>query len=100
MRFWDQEVECFIIYGEWIEITLLDVYFLTGFPMLGVSSDTTSKLTHGVSLDDLCDRNSYASSSMHTLYILVCDIESLHILIEAMVLCILGSSIPHKISSD
>ena len=74
VTFWDQDSECFIIQGEQIEIMLLNVYFLTGFPMLGVSSDTTSKLTHGVSLDDLFNRNFCASASVHLSYILVCTL--------------------------
>ena len=31
VSFWDQDVECFIIQEERIEITLLDIYFLLGY---------------------------------------------------------------------
>ena len=64
-------VSFFIIQEEWIEITPLDIYFLTRTPMLSIINDTMSKLTHGVSLEDVCDRNLYASSYVHLSYILV-----------------------------
>ena len=76
-----------------------DVYFFTGLPMLGVISDTTPKLSHGETLDDLCERHYYASTYVHGSYILICDIESLSTrAVVAMVVWILGSSGPHKIS--
>ena len=71
------------------------MYFLTRLLVLGVIGDTMLNLTHGVSLDDLCDRNWYAFVSMHSSYILVCDIEILQTrAIAVMVLFILGSSGP------
>ena len=73
----DQEVECFMIHGEWLEITLHDVYFLKGLPILGVIDDTTPKLPRGVSMDDLCDRHRYASAYVHTSYIPLYELESL-----------------------
>ena len=75
--FWDREAECFIIQDERIEITLRDVYFLNGLPVLGMITNTMPKLTQGVSLDYLHDRHCYASTFLHSLYILVCDIKSL-----------------------
>ena len=80
---------------------LLDVYFFTRLPVLGVIDDTISKITHGVSLEDLRDRHCYASASMHSSYILVCYIERLDTqFVVVMVLRILGSLGPYKISGD
>ena len=93
VRFWDLDAEFFIIQEERIEITLIDIYFLIMLPMLGVIDDTMPKLTHGVSLDNLCERHCYASAMVHSSYILVCYIESLaNREVVVMVLWILGSS--------
>ena len=66
-----------MILGEWLEITLHDVYFFIDLPVLGVIGDTMSKLPRGVSMDVLFSRNCYASAYVHKSYILVCKIESL-----------------------
>ena len=87
VSYWDQEAECFMIQGEWLEITLRDVHFLTGLPVLGMIGDTMSKLPRGV------------SAFVHKSYKLGCDIESLQTqAVAVMVLHILGSTGPHKIS--
>ena len=61
VSFWDVGGECFIIQGQCLVITLRDVYFLIGFLMLGVIGDMAPKLSHGETLDDLCERHCYAS---------------------------------------
>ena len=70
-------VECFIIQGKHLAITLQDIYFLIGLLMLGVFGDMTPKLSHGETLDDLYDRHCYATTYVHESYILICDIETL-----------------------
>ena len=52
-----------------------------------------------MTLDDLYERHFYASPTLYVSYILVCDIKILVTRVVAvMVLCILESSGPHKIS--
>ena len=57
VRFWDIGEEAFMIQGQRVEITLLDVYFLTGLPMLGFIGDLAPVLSHGEMLEELCDRH-------------------------------------------
>ena len=99
VSFWDVQGECFIIQGKGLKITLHDVYFLIGIPMLAVIDVLAPKLSHGDILEELYERHSYASSYVWGSYILMCDIEILsNRAIVVMVLWILGSSGNHKIS--
>ena len=75
--FWDVDEEVFLLQGMRIEITLEDVYFITGLPILGVVGDLVPMLSQGETLDELCDRHCYAATYMHGSYILMCDIEEL-----------------------
>ena len=77
MGFWDIRVECFIIQGQHLDIMLQDIYILMRLLMLGVIGDTSPNLSHGETLDDLCERNYYATPYVHESYILICDIETL-----------------------
>ena len=54
MTFLDIGEETFMSQGHRVEITLLDVYFLTGHPMLGVIGDLVSVLSRGETLEELC----------------------------------------------
>ena len=85
--------------GQRIEITLADVYFLTGLPMLGVVGDLEPMLSQGETLEEICDRNCYAMAYVRGSYILMCDIEDLSTWVVAtLLLHILGSTGSHKIS--
>ena len=77
VRFWDVEEEVFLFQGQRIEITLADVYFLTGLPMLGVVGDLAPMISRGETLEELCDRHCYATAYVHGPHILMCDIEDL-----------------------
>ena len=55
----------------------MDVYFLTGLPMLGVVGDLAPVLSRGKTLEELCDRYYYATVYVHGSHILMCDIEDL-----------------------
>ena len=77
VRFWDIGKEAFLFQGQCIEITVLDVYFLIGLPMLGVVGDLAPVLSWRKTLEELCDRNFYATEYVHGSYILMCDIEDL-----------------------
>ena len=88
-----------MIHGQHVEITLLDVYFLTEIPMLGVVGDLVPVLSRGETLEELCDRHCYLITYVRGSHILMCDIEDfLTRAIATMVLCILGSTGSHKIS--
>ena len=97
--FWDVDEEVFLFEGQHIEITLADVYFITGIPMLGVVGDLVPMLSRGETLKDLCDRHCYAMMYMRGSYILMCDIKDLCTRAMGTLLqCIFGSMGSHKIS--
>ena len=78
---------------------LVDVYFLTGLPMLGVVGDLAPLLSQGETLEELYDRHCYATVYVRGSHILMCDIEDLSTqVVEKSLLCILGSMGSHKIS--
>ena len=51
VRFWDIGEEAFLFHDQCIEITLVDVYFLTGLPMLGFVGDLAPMLSLGKTLE-------------------------------------------------
>ena len=55
ISFWDVTKEVFLFQGQRIEITLKDVYFITGLPILGLVGDLAPILSQGETLEDLCD---------------------------------------------
>ena len=98
VSFWDADEEVFLFQGRCIEITLEDVYFITGLPMLGLVGDLALVLSRGETLEDLCDRHYYATAYVRGSYILMCDIEDLSIRVVGTLLQhILGSTGSHKI---
>ena len=76
-EFWDVDKEVFLFQGQQIEITLADVYFLIGLPMLGVVGDLVPVMSQGETLEELCDRHCYATVYVCGSHILMCDIEDL-----------------------
>ena len=99
VRFWDIEEEAFLFQGQCIEITLADVYFLVGLPMFGVVGDLAPVLSHGETLEELCDRYCYATAYVCGSHILMCDIEDLSTqVVVTLMLRILGSMGSYKIS--
>ena len=66
--------------------------------MLGVVGDLVPVLSHGETLEELCDRNYYATAYVHGTHILTCDIEDLSTrAVETLALHVLGSMGRHKI---
>ena len=99
VSFWDVDEEAFLFQGQWIEITLEDVYFLTRLPMLGIVGDLAPVLSQGETLEELCDRHCYATVYVRGSHILMCDIKDLLTWVVATLLMrILGSTGSHKIS--
>ena len=77
---------------------MLDVYFLTGLPMLGVVGNLAPVLSRGETLEELCERHSYATTYVHGLHIRMCDIEDVSTwAIATMFLHTLGSTGSHNI---
>ena len=99
VSFWDIGEEAFLIQGQHVEITMLDVYFFTRLPMLGIVHNLVPVLSRGETLEELCERHCYATAYMRGLHILMCDIEDVsRQAIATMLLRILGSTGSHKIS--
>ena len=99
VSFWDIGEEAILFQGQLIEITPVDVYFLTGLPMLGVVGDLAPVLSLGETLEELCERHCYAIVYVRGSYILMCDIEDLSTReVATLLLCILGSMGIDKIS--
>ena len=93
------EEEDVLFQGHHIEIMLMDVYFLTGLPMLGVVGDLALVLSRGETLEELCDKHCYATAYVRGSYILMCDIKDLSTWsVVTLLLRILGSTGSHKIS--
>ena len=98
VSFWDIGEEDFMIQGQHVEITLLDVYFLTRLLMFRVVDDLVPVLSHGETLEELCDRHYYATVYVHGTHILTCDIEDLSTqVVVTLVLRVLGSTGNHNI---
>ena len=77
----------------------MDVYFLTGLPMLGLVGDLAPVLSRGETLEELCDRQCYTTAYVHGSHILMCDIEELSTrAVVTLLLHILHSTRSHKIS--
>ena len=99
VSFWDIGEEALMIQGQHVEMTLLGMYFLTGLPMLRVVGDLAPVLSHGETLEELCDRHCYTIAYVRGSYILMCDIKDLSTrVVEISLLCVLGSMGSHKIS--
>ena len=99
ISFWDVIEEVFLFQGQCIEITLEDVYFITGLPILGVVGELAHVLSWGETLEDLCEWHYYATAYVRGSYILMCDIEELSTReVGTLLQCILGSMGSHKIS--
>ena len=101
ISFQDVTEEVFLFQGQRIEITLEDVYFIIGIPILEVVGDLTLVLSQGETLEDLCDQHYYTTVYVRGSYILMCDIEELSTRVVGNLLqCILGSMGSHKICQN
>ena len=93
ISFRDVIEEVFLFQGHRIKITLEDVYFITGLPILGVVGDLAPVLSQGETLEDLCEQNCYTTAYVCGSYILMCDIEEFSTRAMGNLLqCILGST--------
>ena len=82
-----------------MDLTLTDVYFLTGLPCLGRVADTQSRVSADLDMDDMLERFCRPEAQVHQNALLVRDLREP--VVRAMAACvvrILGSQSPEKVS--
>ena len=99
VRFWEPGTLAFRVQGERVDLTLTDVYFLTGFPCLGRVADTQPRVSADLDMDDMVERFYWPEARVHRNALLVRDLREP--VVQAMAACvvrILGSQSPEKVS--
>ena len=97
--FWEPDALAFRVQGERVDLTLTDVYFLTGLPCLGRVADTHPRVDADFDIDDVRERLCRADAEVHRNALLVRDFREPAV--RAMAACvvrILGSQSPEKVS--
>ena len=56
VSFWEPDIQAFRVQGERVDLTLTDVYFLTGLPCLGRVSDTQPRVFADIDMDDMLEQ--------------------------------------------
>jgi hypothetical protein len=98
IEYWNVDDEVFIVHGEQIELTLIDIYFLTGLPIYGVVGDILPMLPRGLSLKEFIDRHCTRGSQVHDGLISIRDIARLETrAVATAIVRILGSHAPHRV---
>ena len=57
ISYWDPEHEVFIVQGHSIELTVQDLYFLTGLSPLGMVGNTQPVLSRGLNIMEFVERH-------------------------------------------
>ena len=57
ISYWDPDQEAFVVQGHKIELTVQDLYFLTGLPPLGMVGNTQPVLPHGHNIMEYVERH-------------------------------------------
>ena len=97
--FWEPDTLAFRVQGERVDLTLTDVYFLTGFPYLGRVADTQPRVFADLDLDDVVERLCRPGARVHRNALLVRDLREPAVqVMTGCVVCILGSQSPEKVS--
>ena len=99
VRFWEPDALAFRVQGERVDLTLTDVYFLTGFPCLGRVADTQPRVSTDLDMDDMVERFCRPEARVDQNALLVRDLREPAV--QAMAACvvrILGSQSPEKVS--
>ena len=55
--YWDPDHEVFIVQGHQIELTVQDIYFLTGLPPFGMVGNTQPVLPRGQNIMEFVERH-------------------------------------------
>ena len=97
--FWEPDALAFCVQGERVDLTLTDVYFLTGLPCLGRVADTQPRVSADLDMEDMVERFCRPDARVHRNALLVRDLRERAV--QAMATCvvrILGSQSPEKVS--
>ena len=97
--FWEPDIQAFRVQGERVDLTLTDVYFLTGLPCLGRVADTQPRVSADIDMDDMLERFCGPEARVHRNALLVRDLQEPAV--RAMAACVvrvLGSQSPEKVS--
>ena len=92
VSYWDPDHEVFIVQGHRIELTVQDIYFLTGLPPLGMVGNTQPMLPRGQNIMEFGECHFRPSLHVKGTQIPIGDLERLetHVVVAA-VLRILGN---------
>ena len=85
--------------GERVDLTLTDVYFLTGFPCLGRVANTQPRVSADIDMEDMLERYCGPEARVHRNALLVRDLlEPAVLAMAAYVVRVLGSQSLEKVS--
>ena len=99
ISYWDPDQEIFVVQGHRIELTVQDVYFLTGLPPLGIVGDTQPVLPRGRHIMEFVERHCRPGFQVKGTRISIGDLERLETrAVAAAVLRILGTQAFHHIT--
>ena len=99
ISYWDPEHEFFVVQGHRIELTVQDVYFLTGLPPLGMVGNTQPVLPRGRNIMEFVGRHCRLGLQVKGTRISIKDLERLETrAVAAAMLRILGNQALHHIT--
>ena len=99
ISYWDPEHEVFVVQGHRIELTIQDMYFLTGLPPLGMVGNTQPVLPRRRHIMEFVERHSRLGLQVKGTRIPIGDLERLETCaVAAAVLRILGNQALHHIT--
>ena len=92
ISYWDSDHEAFVVKGHRIELTVQDLYLLTGLPPLGMVGNTQPVLPRGCNIMEFVERHCRPGVRVKGTRISIGDLERLETrAVAAAVLRILGS---------
>ena len=95
VSFWEPDSLAFRVQGERVDLTLADVYFLTGLPCLGRVADTQPRGTADLDIVDMAVRFCGAEAQVHRNALRVGDLQEPVVrATAACIVWILGSQAP------
>ena len=97
--FWEPNILAFRVQGERVDLTLTDVYFLTGLPCLGRVADTQPRVSANLDMDDMLEQFCGPEARVHRNALLVRDLREPEV--QSMAACVvrvLGSQSPERVS--
>ena len=99
VSYWDPDHEVFVVQGHRIELTVQDLYFLTGLSPLGMVGNTQPVLPRGWNIMEFVERHCRPGLQVKGTRIPIGDLEGLETrVVAAAVLRILGNQALHHIT--